>query len=98
MITYKVTDDKGRTATYGESELLQLLFKASLDQKKVEERKGSTELTTMLCETLMATRTMLNNSLKDMFLIAFSTGFYYARFLHLNQVEIIESKEDSDAG
>jgi hypothetical protein len=98
MITYKVADDKGRTATYGESELLQLLFKASLDAKKVEERKGSTEITTMLCETLMATRTLLNNSLVDLFLIAFNTGFYYARFLHLNQVEIIESKEDSNAG
>jgi hypothetical protein len=95
MISYRVTDDKGRTATYGESELLQLLFKASLNTEKVDERKGSAELTTMLCETLISTKSVLGNSLKDLFFVAFNTGFYYARFLYLNKVEIIESKEDT---
>ena len=91
---YKVTDEKNRTATYTSSQLLQLIFKAALDKLRVEERKGSTEMVGILGDVLTSSRTLLNNTFLDVLLIGFNCGFYYARFLSLNQIELIESKDE----
>ena len=98
MVSYKVNNEHGEQANFTQAALLELLFKAALDKSKVEERKGTTELVGLLGQILMSTKTLITSSLIDMLLIAFNVGFYYARFLYLNKVEIIESKEDIDAG
>ena len=94
MVSYKVTDEQGRTAVYTNAQLLQLLFSASLDKNKLDERKWTVELVGILGDVLTSTKTILNNTFIDLLLIAFNVGFYYSRFLYLNKVEIIDDNSN----
>lgn len=78
-----------------EEKLLEQLFMASMDKEKEAARKPNNRLIQRLAEQMLAAKTVMGARLIDLIAIAFNTGFYYARFLERNSVEIIEEGDDN---
>lgn len=87
---FQVSPKEGSSYILEIDRLLEIIFRASIDKNKEEERSKLIELSNSLTTHLFKTKAIMNSKLIDIILIAFTAGYYYSQFMNKNNVKIIE--------
>lgn len=91
---FRVSSKKNNTSNFiiSDEKLYEQLLIAILDKNREKEHEGSQQLAKILADWLCATGALIKHELTSSLYIAFKLGFYYARFLEKQNVEIMDDK------
>lgn len=89
---YLIYTNDGKTVEFTAEKLLEIIFMASTDINREEERKNNLEIISKLADIITIKKLFFTSKLIDLLAIAFNAGFYYHSFLIKNKVEIKEEK------
>lgn len=92
-MVFKVTPKVGPSFNLTPDKLYEQLMLAIIDKNKDKELEGASEVLGVLGDWLTGTGYIIKHELRASLWLSFKLGYFFARFLEKQQVDIIKEEE-----